>query len=43
MGLVNGQFHSSLVKLGWKLKGRAVATIVAGKLIWSEQSELNAV
>jgi dihydroorotase len=28
---------------GWKLKGRAVATIIAGKLIWSEQSELNAV
>jgi dihydroorotase len=28
---------------GWKLKGRAVATIVAGKLIWSEQNELIAV
>jgi dihydroorotase len=28
---------------GWKLKGRAVATIIAGKLIWSEQNELNAV
>jgi dihydroorotase len=25
---------------GWKLKGRAVATIVAGKKIWSEDSEL---
>ncbi|MDD5140672.1 MAG: dihydroorotase [Verrucomicrobiales bacterium] len=24
---------------GWKLKGRAVATIVAGKTIWSEQKE----
>ncbi len=24
---------------GWKLKGRAVATIVAGKTIWSEQTE----
>ncbi len=28
---------------GWKLKGKAVATIVAGKLIWSEQNELVAV
>ena len=25
---------------GWKLKGRAVATIVAGKRVWSEQNEL---
>ncbi len=25
---------------GWKLKGRAVATIVAGKKIWAEQCEL---
>jgi dihydroorotase len=25
---------------GWKLKGRAVATIVAGKKIWSEDAEL---
>jgi dihydroorotase len=25
---------------GWKLKGKAVATIVAGKTIWSEKSEL---
>jgi dihydroorotase len=24
---------------GWKLKGRAVATIVAGKKVWTEQSE----
>jgi dihydroorotase len=24
---------------GWKLKGRAVATIVAGRMIWSEQTE----
>ncbi|HEX4645293.1 MAG TPA: dihydroorotase, partial [Verrucomicrobiae bacterium] len=22
---------------GWPLKGRAVATVVAGKLVWSEQ------
>lgn len=28
---------------GWKLKGRAVATIVAGKAIWSEQTEAVAV
>jgi len=28
---------------GWKLKGRAVATIVAGKIIWSEQNEAVAV
>ncbi len=28
---------------GWKLKGRAVATIVAGKMIWSEQTEAVAV
>jgi dihydroorotase len=28
---------------GWKLKGKAVATVVAGKLVWSEQSELIAV
>jgi len=26
--------------LGWKLKGRADATIVAGKKVWTEQSEL---
>jgi dihydroorotase len=26
--------------IGWKLKGNAVATIVAGKLVWSEQNEL---
>jgi dihydroorotase len=25
---------------GWKLKGNAVATIVAGKTVWSEKSEL---
>jgi dihydroorotase len=25
---------------GWQLKGKAVATIVAGKLVWSEQNEL---
>jgi dihydroorotase len=24
---------------GWKLKGRAVATVVSGKLVWSEQME----
>ena len=28
---------------GWKLKGRAAATIVSGKLIWSEQMETAAV
>ncbi len=28
---------------GWKLKGKAVATIVAGKMIWSEQTEAVAV
>jgi dihydroorotase len=28
---------------GWKLKGRAVATLVAGKVIWSEQMEAVAV
>jgi len=28
---------------GWKLKGKAVATIVAGKRVWSEQNELVAV
>src|SRR5258706_7753254 len=28
---------------GWKLKGKAVATIVAGKAIWSEQMEAVAV
>jgi dihydroorotase len=28
---------------GWKLKGKAVATIVAGKLAWSEQNELASV
>ena len=28
---------------GWKLKGKAVATIVAGKMIWSEQTEVVAV
>jgi dihydroorotase len=28
---------------GWKLKGRALATIVAGKMIWSEQTEAVAV
>jgi dihydroorotase len=28
---------------GWKLKGKAMATIVAGKMIWSEQNELAAV
>jgi dihydroorotase len=28
---------------GWKLKGKAVATIVAGKTIWSEQTEAVAV
>jgi dihydroorotase len=25
---------------GWKLKGKAVATIVGGKTVWSERSEL---
>jgi len=25
---------------GWKLKGKVAATIVAGKLVWSEQNEL---
>jgi dihydroorotase len=25
---------------GWKLKGRAVATIIGGKIVWSEKSEL---
>jgi len=25
---------------GWKLKGKAVVTIVAGKIVWSEQNEL---
>jgi len=24
---------------GWKLKGRAVATVVAGRMVWSEQME----
>ncbi len=28
---------------GWKLKGKAAATIVAGKIVWSEQNELVAV
>jgi dihydroorotase len=28
---------------GWQFKGRAVATIVAGKMIWSEQTEAVAV
>ena len=28
---------------GWNLKGRAVATIVAGKMIWPEQTEAVAV
>jgi dihydroorotase len=28
---------------GWKLKGRAVATLVAGKMTWSEQTEVVAV
>jgi dihydroorotase len=28
---------------GWKLKGKAVATIVGGKKVWSEQNELIAV
>jgi dihydroorotase len=28
---------------GWKLKGKAVATMVAGKMIWSEQTEAVAV
>ena len=28
---------------GWKLKGKAVATIVAGKLVWAERNELVAV
>jgi dihydroorotase len=26
--------------LGWKLKGRAVATIVGGKIVWSQKAEL---
>jgi dihydroorotase len=29
--------------LGWKLKGKAVATIVAGRIVWSEQTEMVAV
>jgi dihydroorotase len=33
----NSPFH------GWKLKGRAVATLVAGKTIWIEQAEAVAV
>ena len=28
---------------GWKLKGRAVATVVAGRMVWSEQMETMAV
>jgi len=28
---------------GWKLRGRAVATLVAGKMIWAEQMEVVAV
>jgi dihydroorotase len=28
---------------GWKLKGKAVATIVAGRIVWSEQTEVVAV
>ena len=28
---------------GWKLKGKAVATIVGGKIVWAEQNELVAV
>ena len=28
---------------GWKLKGRAVATVVAGRMVWSEQMETVAV
>jgi dihydroorotase len=28
---------------GWKLKGRAVATVVAGRMVWSEQMEKVAV
>jgi dihydroorotase len=28
---------------GWKLKGKPVATVVAGKIIWSEQMEAVAV
>ena len=31
---VNSPFY------GWKLKGRAVTTIVGGKIVWSEKSEL---
>jgi len=27
---------------GWKLKGKAVATIVGGKTVWSEQNEAGA-
>lgn len=27
---------------GWKLKGKAVATIVGGKIVWSEQNEAGA-
>ncbi len=25
---------------GWKLKGRAVTTIVGGKIVWSEKAEV---
>jgi dihydroorotase-like cyclic amidohydrolase len=28
---------------GWPLKGRAVATIVGGRKVWTEQTELAAV
>jgi dihydroorotase-like cyclic amidohydrolase len=28
---------------GWQLKDRAMATVVAGKLVWSEQTDLAAV
>ncbi len=33
----NSPFH------GWRLKGKAVATIVAGKVVWNEQTEAVAV
>jgi len=28
---------------GWKLKGKAAATIAGGKIVWAEQNELVAV
>ena len=33
----NSPFH------GWTMKGKAVMTVVAGTVVWSEQNELAAV